>query len=600
MRMKTSFVRNAVFFSVLMICLSGCGNKSGNAVTEKSITTYPLPEPPVVVACEPGIPGGRLVVSEVGDPKTFNMITADEASSIDIGRFLFWGLLKFDAPSQEVLPALAKSWANSPDGKTWTFTLRKDLRWSDGQPLTADDVVFTWNDVIYNPKIDNVTRDPFIVDGKKFTVTKLDDLTVQVMTPEVFAPFLMEFGTVPIMPKHILARSVADGTFTSSFGVNANPQEIIGSGPFRLKEYKIAQYTLLERNPYFWEVDGKGQRLPYFDNIIFTVVPDKNAVSLRLLSGESDVDEFVDAFDYDRFKAASLSGKFDLLEPGAGLEINYFWFNENTNVNPATGKPYVDPKKLKWFRNINFRQACSCAVDREAIIKSVYSGRAIPQYGYVTPGNKLWLNPNIKQYQYDPAKALALLNEIGIEKRNGDDFLTDADGNKIEFVLKTDNGNSARVKTAVLIASDLNKIGFHVILQPLEYNTLIATLDETRDYECALLRLWFNFPDPAESMNCLKSSAFINSWFPRQKTPSTDWEARLDYLMDAQMKTLDYKERKRYYDEVQEILAEQQPMIYTVTPMSYVAIRPDIGNVRATPLAFYPATWNGEELYFKK
>jgi peptide/nickel transport system substrate-binding protein len=598
--MTNSFVRNAAVLAALMICLYGCGKKSENAISEKSTTSYPLPDPPVVVSCEPGVPGGRLIVDEVGDPKTFNMITADEASSIDIGRFLFWGLLNFDVPSQEVLPGLAQSWTNSPDGKTWTFRLRKNLRWSDGEPLTAEDVVFTWNDVIYNPKIDNTTRDPFIVDGKKFTVTKLDDLTIQVVTPEVFAPFLMEFGTVSIMPKHVLARSVAEGTFTSSYGVNANPQDIVGSGPFRLKEYKPGQSTVLERNPYFLEVDKKGQRLPYFDNIIFTVVPDFNAVSLRFLSGESDVDECVEAFEYDKFKTALVKGKFDLLEPGTGLEVNYFWFNENTNVNPATGKPYVDPKKLKWFRNQNFRQACSYAIDRESIIKSIYSGRALPGYGYVTPGNKKWFNPNTKQYPHDPARALALLKAFGIEKRNGDEFLTDADGNRVEFVLNTDTGRSARVKTAVLMASDLEKIGFHVILQPIEYNTLISKIDETRDYDCALLRLWFYFPDPAQSMGALKSSGFDTSWFPRQKTPSTEWEARLDYLMDAQMKTLDYTERKKYYDEVQEILAEQQPMIYTVTPMCYVAIRSDIGNVRATPLAFYPATWNGEELYFKR
>ena len=302
---------------------------------------------------------------------------------------------------------------------------------------------------------------------------------------------------------------------------------------------------MLERNPYFLEVDKKGQRLPYFDNIVFNVVPALNAMSLRFLSGESDVDEVVDAFEYDRFKTESLKGKFALLEPGVGLEINIFFFNENTNVNETTGKPYVDPKKLKWFRNKNFRQACSYAIDREAIIRSVYSGRAIPQYGYVTPGNKMWFNPNTRPYPHDPDKALALLKEMGIEKRNGDDVLTDADGNKIEFVLNVRIGYEAREKAAMLIASDLGKIGIHVILQPLEFNTLIAKLNETRDYESILMIYSFQFPDPADSLSLIKSSGFLTPWFPRQKTPSTDWEARLDYLMDAQMKTLDYTERKK-------------------------------------------------------
>ena len=228
---------------------------------------------------QPGNPGGRFVVASLGDPKTFNPITANEESSLDIYRLMFASLLatiRFRSKSSRVL---AESWTNSPDGKTWTFRLRKNLRWSDGAPLTADDVVFTWNDVIYNPKINNVTRDLFIVDGKKFTVTKVDDLTIQVVTPEVYAPFLEFLAGVPILPKHILAKSVADGTFSSAYGVNWKPQDIVGSGPFRLKEYKPAQYTLLERNPYFFEVDSNGQRLPYFDNVIYTVVPDMNAIN---------------------------------------------------------------------------------------------------------------------------------------------------------------------------------------------------------------------------------------------------------------------------------------------------------------------------------
>ena len=206
----------------------------------------------------------------------------------------------------------------APDNKTWTFKLRKNLRWSDGEPQTADDVVFTWNDIIYNPKIDNVMRDGFSIGGKKFVGDQVDDLTIQVVTPEIYAPFLESFGAgVPILPKHILAKAVADETFLSAYGVNSKPENIVGSGPFRLKEYKPAQYTLLERNPYFCEVDKKGQRLPYFDNIIFTVVPDMNAMSLRFLSGESDVDDFIYPYEYDHFKAESAKGKFTCSNPAS-------------------------------------------------------------------------------------------------------------------------------------------------------------------------------------------------------------------------------------------------------------------------------------------
>jgi peptide/nickel transport system substrate-binding protein len=279
--------------------------------------------------------------------------------------------------------------------------------------------------------------------------------------------------------------------------------------------------------------------------------------------------------------------------------MSFLWFNENTNVDKI-GKPLVDPKKLKWFRDTKFRQAVSYAIDRDAIIKSIFSGRAIPAYGFETPGNKKWFDPNTRKYSHDPEKALALLKEIGIEKRNGDDFLTDAAGNKIEFVLNTNTGNGAREKAAVLIADDLKKLGINVIFQPIEFNTLITRIDDTHDYDCILMGLQpGTSADPSDGMNTIKSGGYTHQWFPRQKTPSTDWEARLDQLMDAQIKTLDYAERKKDYDEVQEILAEQQPMIFTVTPMYYAAIRSDIGNLRASALSSYRATWNAEELYFK-
>jgi peptide/nickel transport system substrate-binding protein len=595
-----NLVRAFAVFAAGIFCFSGCGKKPENVLSGNSAANYPLPDPPLLADCNPGIPGGRLIVSTFGEPKTFNPITANETSSQEVYRFLFASLLGFDPIKQEIEPGLAESWTNAPDGKTWTFKLRKNLRWSDGEPLTADDVVFTMNDVIYNPKIDNVTRDALMVGGKEFTVTKIDDLTIQVVTPEIYAPFLEGFGAgVPIMPKHVLEKYVKAGTFASAYGADWKPAQLVGSGPFIIKEYKPAQYTLLARNPYFFEVDSKGQRLPYLDNIIYSVVPDWNAMSLRMLHGESDVDDFVKPDEYDTFKSAETDGKIKLLEPGIGLEVAYFVFNENTNIN-KTGKPLIDSKKLIWFRDTKFRQACAYAIDRDAIIKAIYSGRSAPNYGFVTVGNKKWFNPNIPKYPHDLDKALALLKEIGIEKRNGDDFATDADGNKIEFVLNTNTGNGPREKTALLIVSDLQKLGFHVIFQPIDFNTLIDRMDNTYNYDSVLMVMGGDSTDPAFNMNVLKSSGFSHEWFPRQKSPSTDWEVRIDYLMNAELKTLDFNERKKDFDEVQMIIAEQQPLIFTVVPVYFAAARTDIGNLRPTPLNGFRVTWNAEELYFKK
>jgi peptide/nickel transport system substrate-binding protein len=582
---------------------AGCGNKGGSESATKAAdeAKIPLPEPPLVFEGEPGVRGGRLVVAEFGEAKTFNPITQNESSSEVISRFMFSSLLNLDWPTQKPTPWLAESWSVAPDNKTWTFKLRKGLKWSDGQPLTADDVVFTCMDIVFNPTVNNVIRDGLMVDGKGFEVSKVDDLTVKVVTPTPFAPFLESFGAgVPIMPKHVLAKAVKEKRFESSYGVDAKPTDLVCNGPYKLKQYKPGEAVFLERNPYFFEVDKKGQRLPYIDYVIYTVVPDMNAMALRFLKGESDAHEMVRPDEFERFKEESAKGKFQLLDLGMGLERAFFWFNQNTNLNTSTGKPLVDPKKLKWFRNTKFRQAMAYAVDRQSIINSIYAGRAKENYGFVTEANGKWYNPNIKKYSYDPAKAKALLKEIGIEDRNGDGFLEDAEGNVIEFVLNTNTGNNVREKTAVLIQEDLKKIGVKLIFQPMDFNALVAKIDNAYDYECVLLSIGGGSIDPSSSMNVLKSEGFTHQWFPRQKQPSTDWEAKIDDLMNKQIKTLDFAERKKYFDEVQTILSEQMPMVYTVSPISYAAVRSDLGNLRPTVLSFYRVTWNAEELYFKK
>ncbi len=598
-------VRVLLLAAGLAALLTACGQKNETANTGANSSApanaqgHPLPTPPAVATCEPGIPGGRMVIAYFGDPKSFNPITASETSSVWVTRRINGSLLIIDTPTEQPRPGLAESWSVEPDNKTWTFHLRKGLRWSDGQPLNADDVVFTWNDLIYNPDIINVTRDQFQMDKTNFTVTKIDDLTVRVVTPKVYAPFLEFFGDVAVMPKHILADTVKNKSFTSAYGINTKPEELVGCGPFRLKEYKQGQYILLERNPEYWGVDSKGQRLPYLDNVIFTIVPDQNTMSLRFLHGEADLQEFVRPEEYEHFQEEAAKGRFQVLDLGISGDHDLIYFNENTGKNPKTGQPYVDPVKLKWFRNPKFRQAISYAVDRESIVKSALGGHGEPNYCFAAAGASNWYNPNIMKYPYDPAKARALLAEIGIKDR-GDGTLADDEGHPIAFTLNTNAGNDRRQKTGVLLQEDLKRLGIQVSFQPLDFNALIDRFDNSMDYECILLGLSGGPPDPVYSMNNLMSDGWDHSWYPRQKTPSTPWEARIDELMNAQLQTLDQAERKKDYDEIQAILAEEMPMIPTISMKCYAAARTDIGNLRGTPLDTCILLWNLQELYFKK
>jgi len=322
-------------------------------------------------------------------------------------------------------------------------------------------------------------------------------------------------------------------------------------------------------------------------------------MSLRFLNGETDLLEFVRPEEYDRFKQTEANGRFKLLELGVTSQRDLIIFNQNTGTN-SSGQPHVNPAKLKWFRNTKFRQAVSFAIDRPSIVQSTLGGRGEPLYGFITGSNERWVNTNIAQYPYNTARAKQLLAEIGIMDRNNDGLLEDAQGNVIEFEMNTNAGNSRREKGSIIVQDDLKKLGMRVNFRPLEFNLIVQKFTTTFDFECIFLGLASESVDPAEGLNVLKSSGFSHEWFPRQKTPSTEWEARIDFLMNANLKTLDFKERKKLFDEVQTIMAEQMPMIPTAAMNAYSAVNNNVGNIRPIVHHHNRLIWNIEELYFKK
>ncbi len=269
----------------------------------------------------------------------------------------------------------------------------------------------------------------------------------------------MRGACATIIPRHKLAAALAAGKFDSTYGVNTPVADLVGSGSFILKEYKPGERVLLERNPYFFEVDKNGTRLPYLDGILYTIVPDMNAQSLRFLNGESDVLEEIRSDEYERFKDLAATGKSVFYDLGFVSSTTYLWFNQNPDRDEKTGQPFVGSKEVqKWFQQKKFRQAVSYALDRNSMVKSIYAGRAEPNYGLVDHGNPKWFNPAIHDYPLDLDKARALLAEIGIKDRDGDGILEDIDGQPIEFVFNTDVGNAIRNRTAVMIQADLKKL----------------------------------------------------------------------------------------------------------------------------------------------
>jgi peptide/nickel transport system substrate-binding protein len=574
----------------LAVSLNGCTRKPQG---------HTLPEPPRVATCEPGIPGGRLVLSVPGNPRTFNPVLDLDGASDAVVRLLFSPLVQVNLESQQAEPGLAESWSVAPDQKTWTFKLRKNLRWSDGQPLTADDVVFTWTEIMYNPKYNQITYDLFRSNGKNFEVTKVDDVTVRVVTPDVFAPFLEYFGSVAILPRHKLMNFVVNGQFTNAYSVTDKPEDIVGSGPFRLKSFESQKSVLLERNPEFWTVDKQGRRLPYFDEVQLMIATTPVAYQALFFKGITAAYENIRPEEAWEFQQAAAHGNFQIVDLGVGVQRDFFWFNENTGAD-KNGKPFVDPVKSKWFRDKRFRQAISCAINRDRIVRDVYNGRAQAVYGFLSADNKKWNNPSIPQYSYDLEKARALFAELGMTNRSADGALQDAEGHPIRFTLISSFDNPIRKGIAVRIEDDLKQFGIRLDYQPVDFPTLLRHINSTMDYESASMGFGGGGLDPASQMNVLKSDAPLHQWFPRQRTPSTEWERRVDALMDDQMHTLDFQRRKKDFDEVQAIWAEELPMVCIAAPSTAAAVRSNIGNVRPAIASPYHATWNIEELYFKK
>jgi len=586
---RSIFLITALAFFVYV---TGCGGEA----KEKGTLDIPIPKDADVFKGPVGRYGGSFVITTISDPKTFNPIVARETSSTDIIGRIFDSLVGRNNETQETVPSLAKSWDTSEDGLVWTFHLREGVVWSDGHPFTADDVVFTFNDVIYNPDIPTDIADILKVDGRPFKVEKVDDYTVRVTLPDVYAPFLTFFGGVPIIPKHILKPYVENGEFESAYGINWPPEKIVATGPFLIEKFVSGEKTVLKRNPYYWRIDRDGKRLPYLNRLIFVVVRNLEAQLLKFQAGECDA-IVARARDYPILKDGEAKGNYTLYDLGPSMGQNFLWFNMNRGRD-RNGRPYVDPVKLKWFTNVNFRKAVAYAIDREGIIRTVFNGLAVPQWGPETSANRLWYNPNLVRYDYDLDRAREILRGEGFADRNGDGFLEDKDGNTVEFIMITNSGNETREAIGNIIKDDLAKIGIKVHLAIIDFNTLVTKIDETYDYEACLLGLTSGDPDPVSGMSVWLSSGRMHQWFPRQKSPATEWEARIDSLMNLQLKTLDYKERKRLYDEVQRIISDKVPYIYLVTPRVFVAVSNRFANAKPTVLR-HRVLWNIDEVYLK-
>ncbi len=540
-----------------------------------------------------GQPGGTLVVAQRNEPKTWNPAVAADGASREVIQCLMADLVHINRATQLTEPALARSWTVSPDGLHYVLNLRRGVRFSDGQPFDADDVVFSFQAYL-DEKVHSPQRDLLLLEGKPIAVRKLDPYKVAFDLPSPYAAAERLFDGFAILPRHLLEASLREGKLAEAWNLHSPPAEVAGLGPFRLKQFQPGQRVLLERNPYYWKVDQAGTQLPYLAEVDFAFAGSEDMQVLRFQAGESDVISRMSARNFSVLEKDRERRGYSLVDAGPGLEYSFLFFN--LNDLPAGASPGVVASQT-FFRRASFRRAVSLAIDRQALVRLVYLGRAAALSTPVPLGDKAWVNGKLPPLVRSVTRARQALSADGFSwAPNGS--LLDPGGKPVEFSIVTSAGNAERVQMATLIQDDLKALGIEVQVVPLEFGSLLNRVFQTHDYEACLLSLAEGDADPNSAMAIWLSSAGNHLWHPEQKTPGTPWEREIDGLMRRQMVTLKRNERTRLYDRVLEIVMDNLPLIPLVSPDILVGAQSGLRNFQPAVMDPY-VLWNVEALCWR-
>jgi peptide/nickel transport system substrate-binding protein len=496
-------------------------------------------------------------------------------------------LLRVDPNTGALEPRLATDWSGTPDGLVWTFTLRPNVKFSDGTAFTAADVLFTFQ-ALYDDRVASTLGSEMRAGGQPLQMRALDDHHVVLTFPEPFGPGLTILESLPMLPRHKLQAALDAGTFREAWSAGVNPADIAGLGPFMLQEYVPSQHMRFVRNPHFWLTDADGRALPYLDEIQVAIVPEQNAELLRLQAGESDVTNgTVRAEDLAMLRDAEKAGRLRILSPGTAIDATAFWFNLTPGNAALTAKP--------WMGDETFRRALSHAVNRQAVVDVVHLGAATPIYGPVTPGHGDWYAPGMGETPFDLARARTLLTSIGMEDRDGNGIREDKANRPVRFSLLTQRGNTERERTSAVLKEQWRQVGVDVEVVLLDRDPLIERFTKG-DYEAIYFAGQSSSKDPANNLGFWLSSGAFHYWNPGQVTPGTEWETRIEALMKEQASTMDRAARVRLFKEAQQVLADHVPALWFAVANLNVPVSARVGGVVAAAIQ-PPILWNAERLY---
>ncbi|MGY2892225.1 ABC transporter substrate-binding protein [Deinococcus sp. UYEF24] len=511
--------------------------------------------------------GGDYRDSSISDYKTINPFTSAEAASIpNTWMSLGAGLFTQDQTNDSFIPQMAESMPEiSNGGKRFVVKIRQGMKFSDGQAITADDWVTTYK-IHTDDKVGSNSYDSFFINDKPVTVKKINTYTLQFDFPASDATAFAKMSYTP-WPDHVFGKAYASGgaeAVKKLWGLNVDPSTVVTAGAFVLQSYSAGQRAVLKRNPSFgeWNKDSAGVALPYLDTVTLKIVKDQNASLASYLAGELDEYGARNADDLAQIKKAIDSGSLKA--------------TELANVSPAASSQWItfnwnkadSPFKQKLFRDVRFRHAMSMLANRDAMVQLALGGLGVPTYYSVYPVFKNYISDSAPKYPYNLAGATKLLAQMGFTKKGSDGILVNAQGQKLEFTLATNSGNTTRAQLGQIFTDEAKKIGVKVNFTPIDFNVLVGQLTakgESRPFDAILLGLNGGDNIWPYGTNVVPCGTNLHSYNnPTGGKCATAQEQLMTKLFYQGQGTVDQAARRAVGLQLLKTEAELQPVIFLV------------------------------------
>ncbi|MBF0540324.1 MAG: peptide-binding protein [Nitrospirae bacterium] len=520
-------IRNALLITLILF-FTNCSTNTP-AISQKTTDTNTTPAY-----------GDTLVEGTIGEPSNLIPMLASDSASHAVSGLIFNGLVKYD-PNLTIVGDLANNWDISKDGLTITFHLKKNVHWTDGVKFTANDVMFGYQTII-SPKIPTPYKEDFL-QVKKAEI--IDDYTFKVTYAKPFAPALISWGNMPILPKHLL-----EGQDVIKSPLTRNP---VGMGPYILEKWTNGENLILRSNHDYFE--GR----PYIDNIMYKVIPDSATMFLELSTGGVDL--------------------MDLTPIQYSRQTNTTFFKNNFQKfrYPVFAYTYMGFNlQHPFFKDIRVRQAIAHAIDKQEIIDVVLFGYGSTATGPYVP-NTWPYAPDAMEYRFDPQKSLQLLAESGWRMNKNDGILY-KDGRPFEFTILTNMGNSLRIRTASIIQYRLKKIGINVKIRAVEWSTFLSEFINKKRFTAVLLGWSIGLdPDQYDIWHSSKTG-------PGQLNFVSYSNGEVDKLLETGRRTFDLNERKKAYQSIHKILAHDIPYIFLYVPDALPIVNNRFKGIKPAPI----------------